>query len=61
MVFTCAFATPPNKRNKIKTLIIGLIFFDLIPSNHIYKIGKTKSVNKVALIKPPITTVANGF
>ena len=33
----------------------GFIF-----SNKIYNMGKTKSVRKVAIINPPITTVANG-
>ena len=37
------------------------IFIVLNFSNQMYKMGKTNKVNNVAVNKPPITTVANGF
>ena len=38
----------------------ALLFF-LLPKMILYKTGNTINVNKVDEIKPPITTVANGF
>ena len=52
----------PSKKaiTKAELFIVFLLIF--MPfSKYKYRIGKTINVNKVAVINPPITTVANGF
>ena len=42
---------------------MGVTFFErfILPVKRMYKHGNTTNVKKVAVIKPPITTVAKGF
>ena len=40
---------------------LGFLFSEILVLKMIYNNGNTNSVRNVAVIKPPITTVANGF
>jgi hypothetical protein len=37
------------------------IYYIFFTANHLYKAGKTRSVNIVEVKRPPTTTVASGF
>ncbi len=61
--FSCALITNELNKNASSIAEFFMVFLLIfIPfSKYKYRIGKTINVSKVAVIKPPITTVAKGF
>ena len=60
VVGDCALAALKESKAKTKMLAVEILIF-LLDENRTYNNGKTNRVKKVAVSKPPITTVANGF
>ena len=63
LIGVCADAVEPTAPVNKTNMAIRAAFPVLMPipfSKMTYRIGSTKSVKKVAMSKPPITTVANG-
>ena len=64
--FVCAFAVKPTNDSSNTTIVamgftLSFLFKLIFELKMIYNKGSTNRVRNVAVTKPPITTVANGF